>query len=209
MNSLGHAHPVFVEAVTEPGATCARLELLRDPPQLELAERLKRLTGAGDAGRVYFGNSGAEANEAAFKLARRTWPRPRILALNDSFHGRTMGTLALTGKAALREPFQPLMPGVDIIDTTIEALEAAIGPDVAALFVEPIKGEAGVRRFPRATSTPRANSRRNTARCSSSTRSRPAPDAPGAGSASSRAASFPTRSPSRRASAAASRSARS
>jgi acetylornithine aminotransferase len=113
------------------------------PSQLELAERLKRITGAGDGGRVYFGNSGAEANEAAFKLARRTG-RPRILALKNAFHGRTMGALALTGKPALQEAFLPLPGGVEHLDSTVAALEAAIGDDVAALIVEPIKGETGV-----------------------------------------------------------------
>ena len=110
------------------------------PPQLELAERLLRLTG-GD--RVFFANSGAEAIEAAIKLARRTG-RPRILSLQNSFHGRTMGSLSLTGKPALREAFEPLLPGIQHIESTIEALEKAMGPDVAALFIEPIKGEAGV-----------------------------------------------------------------
>ena len=109
-------------------------------PQLELAQRLLRLSG-GD--RVYFCNSGAEAIEAAIKLARRTG-RPRILSLTNSFHGRTMGSLSLTGKPALREPFEPLLPHVDHIESTIEALEASLGDDVAALVVEPIKGEAGV-----------------------------------------------------------------
>jgi acetylornithine aminotransferase len=95
---------------------------------------------------VYFGNSGAEANEAAFKLARRHGgaARPRILALQNSFHGRTMGALALTGKPALQEPFLPMVPGVEHIATTVEALEAALDDDVAALIVEPIKGETGV-----------------------------------------------------------------
>ncbi|MGL4254892.1 MAG: aminotransferase class III-fold pyridoxal phosphate-dependent enzyme, partial [Microbacterium sp.] len=116
------------------------------PPQLELAARLKRLAGTGDSGRVYFGNSGAEANEAAFKLARLHGgaERPRILALNDAFHGRTMGTLALTGKPWMQEPFLPMTPGVEFIDSTVEALEAALDDRVAALFVEPVKGEAGV-----------------------------------------------------------------
>ena len=76
-------------------------------------------------------------------ITRRTG-RPRILALQNSFHGRTMGALSLTGKAAIREPFEPLLPNVEHLDSTIEALQAAIGSDVAALVVEPIKGEAGV-----------------------------------------------------------------
>ena len=141
VNALGHAHPVLVEAVSRQIATVAHVSnYFANPPQLELAARLTRLTG-GD--RVYFCNSGAEAIEAAIKLARRTG-RPRIIALNNSFHGRTMGSLSLTGKPALREPFEPLVPNVEHIDSTIEALERAIGPDVAAVVIEPIKGEAGV-----------------------------------------------------------------
>src|SRR5690606_18176704 len=104
-------------------------------------------TGAGDTGRVYFGNSGAEAMEAAFKLARLNndgGKRTRIIALKNAFHGRTMGALSLTGKPAIRDPFAPLLDGVEHIDSTIEALEEAMGDDVAALVFEPIKGEAGV-----------------------------------------------------------------
>ena len=156
VNSLGHAHPVFVEAITTQAATLAHVSnYFATPPQLALAATLKRLAGTGDAGRVFFGNSGAEANEAAFKLARLHGtstggraPRPRILALRDAFHGRTMGTLALTGKPSMQQPFLPMVPGVEFIDSTIEALEAAIDGRVAALFVEPIKGEAGVLDLP-------------------------------------------------------------
>ncbi|WP_314502696.1 acetylornithine transaminase [uncultured Microbacterium sp.] len=147
VNSLGHAHPVFVEAIAAQAATLAHVSnYFATPPQLELAARLKRLAGTGENGRVYFGNSGAEANEAAFKLARLNGgaERPRILALTDAFHGRTMGTLALTGKPYMQEPFLPMTPGVEFIESTIEALEAALDDRVAALFVEPIKGEAGV-----------------------------------------------------------------
>lgn len=151
VNSLGHAHPVFVEAISTQAATLAHVSnYFATPPQLELAARLKRLAGTGDAGRVYFGNSGAEANEAAFKLARLHGgaDRPRVLALTDAFHGRTMGTLALTGKPYMQEPFLPMVPGVEFIDSTIEALEAALDDRVAAVFVEPIKGEAGVIELP-------------------------------------------------------------
>jgi len=152
VNSLGHAHPVFVEAVSRQAATLTPISnYFATPPQLALAARLKRLAGTGPSGRVYFGNSGAEANEAAFKLARLHGqatgggsPRPRILALREAFHGRTMGTLALTGKSSMREPFLPMVPGVEFIDSSVEALEAALDDRVAALFVEPIKGEAGV-----------------------------------------------------------------
>jgi acetylornithine aminotransferase len=152
VNSLGHAHPVLVDAVSQQIKTLAHVSnYFATPSQLELAERLCRLTGAGEAGRVYFGNSGAEANEAAFKLARLNrgnGSRTRIIALNNSFHGRTMGSLALTGKPPMREPFEPMPGGVEHIDTSTELLEETIDDTVAALFVEPIKGEAGVLDLP-------------------------------------------------------------
>ncbi|TFD63398.1 acetylornithine transaminase [Cryobacterium ruanii] len=147
VNSLGHAHPEVVSAVTKQIGTISHVSnYFATPPQIELAERLKRITGAGSAGRVYFCNSGAEANEAAFKLARlnNTGHRTRIISLHDSFHGRTMGALALSGKPHMREAFEPVPGGVEHIDTTIKALEATIDNTVAALFLEPVKGEAGV-----------------------------------------------------------------
>lgn len=141
VNSLGHAHPAFVSTVAQQAATLAHVSnYFATRPEVELAERLTRLSGGS---RVVFGNSGAEAIEAALKLARLTG-RPRILALQNSFHGRTTGSMALTGKPAMSAPFRPLLPGIEHLPTTIEALEAAVGEDVAALFVEPIKGEAGV-----------------------------------------------------------------
>ena len=145
VNALGHAHPVLVKAVSEQIAAVAHVSnYFASAPQIELAQRLRRLTGAGDRGRVYFCNSGAEAIEAGIKLARRNGQHKKIIALHNSFHGRTMGSVSLTGKPALREPFEPTLPGIVHIDTTIEALEAAMGDDVAAIFIEPIKGEAGV-----------------------------------------------------------------
>ena len=147
VNALGHAHPVFVDAVATQAGTLAHVSnYFATEPQIELAERLTRLSG-GD--RVFFCNSGAEAIEAAIKLARlHSGPeagRPRILSLEGSFHGRTMGSLSLTGKEALQAPFRPLLPGAEQIAGTIEALEAALATgDVAALVLEPIKGEAGV-----------------------------------------------------------------
>lgn len=152
VNALGHAHPVLVDAVSRQIATLAHVSnYFATPQQVELADRLRRISGAGADGRVFFCNSGAEAIEAAFKLARRNsdeGARQRILSLKHSFHGRTMGALSLTGQPQLQDPFAPLVPGVEHIDSTIEALEAAIGPDVAALFLEPIKGEAGVVELP-------------------------------------------------------------
>ena len=152
VNALGHAHPVLVDAVSRQVATLAHVSnYFASPPQLELAERLRRITGAGDTGRVFFANSGAEAIEAAIKLARLNrgdGRRTRILSLINSFHGRTMGSLSLTGKTALREAFEPLLPGVEHIDTTVAALEVAMDDSVAAIFIEPIKGEAGVLDLP-------------------------------------------------------------
>lgn len=142
VNSLGHAHPAFTDAVSRQAATLAHVSnYFATEPQLELADRLTRLSG-GD--RVFLCNSGAEAIEAAVKLAKLTG-RPRIVALENAFHGRTIGSLSLTGKPALRAPFEPLLPGIAHIPSTIEALEAELASgDVAALVVEPIKGEAGV-----------------------------------------------------------------
>ncbi|WP_295104144.1 acetylornithine transaminase [uncultured Microbacterium sp.] len=151
VTSLGHAHPVFVEAVSRQAATLAHVSnYFATPSQLALAARLKRLAGAGIDGRVFFSNSGAEANEAAFKLARLHGgtDKPRILALENGFHGRTMGSLALTAKAAMRAPFEPMPGGVEHIPATVEALEAAIDDRVAAVIVEPIQGEAGVVELP-------------------------------------------------------------
>ncbi|KRC58290.1 acetylornithine aminotransferase [Agromyces sp. Root81] len=152
VNSLGHAHPVFVEAVTAQASKLAHVSnYFTTEPALELAERLVRLAGAGPEGRAWFGNSGAEANEAAFKLARLNnsgGARTRVIALVDAFHGRTMGSLALTGKPHMRAPFEPMAGGVEHIPATIAALEASIDDAVAAVFVEPIQGEAGVVELP-------------------------------------------------------------
>ena len=152
VNSLGHAHPVFVEAVSAQAARLAHVSnYFTTEPALELAERITRLAGAGDHGRAWFGNSGAEANEAAFKLARLNnsgGARTRVLSLVDGFHGRTMGSLALTGKPHMRDAFEPLPGGVEHIPATIEALEEHLDDAVAALFVEPIQGEAGVIELP-------------------------------------------------------------
>lgn len=150
VNSLGHAHPALVEAISQQAATLMHVSnLFATPPQIELAETLLRIAQAPEGSGVFFANSGAEANEAAFKLARRHGgsARPRILALENSFHGRTMGALALTSKAAYREPFAPLPGGVEFLPAgDVAALEAALAPgDVAAVFAEPIQGEAGVR----------------------------------------------------------------
>lgn len=152
VNSLGHAHPVFVKAVADQAAVLAHVSnYFATPQQLELAARLKRLAQTGESGRVFFANSGSEANETAIKLARLhggKYGKSTILSLNHAFHGRSTGSLALTPKPMYQDPFRPLLPGVAHIDNTIEALEAAFTDDVAAIFIEPIQGEAGVVEHP-------------------------------------------------------------
>jgi len=142
VNALGHAHPAVVEAVTTQLQTLGHTSnLYITEPPLELAEKLLELIDR--PGRVVFSNSGAEANEAAFKMARRTG-RPKIIACENAFHGRTMGALALTGQEPKRTPFYPMTPGVEHVPFgDVAALEAAVDADTAAVFLEPILGEAG------------------------------------------------------------------
>lgn len=143
VNSLGHAHPAIVEAVTNQLQTLGHVSnFFISEPQVRLAEKLLSLVGHD--GRVFFANSGAEANEAAFKASRRTG-RTRVVATEGSFHGRTMGALALTSKAQYREPFEPLPGDVTFVPYgDVAALEAAVDDTAAAFVVEPIQGEAGV-----------------------------------------------------------------
>ncbi|MEV0681724.1 acetylornithine transaminase [Actinosynnema sp. NPDC050436] len=145
VNALGHAHPAVVAAVTAQIGTLAHTSnLYINQPALDLAERLLDLSGADGDGRVLFCNSGAEANETAFKLSRRTG-RTKVVATEGGFHGRTMGALTLTGQPAKRTPFEPLVPGVSHVPFgDVAALEAAIDGETAAFFVEPIQGEQGV-----------------------------------------------------------------
>ncbi|WP_024793022.1 acetylornithine transaminase [Tomitella biformata] len=143
VNALGHAHPAVIEAVTTQLSTLGHVSNLyiAEPP-VKLAEELLR--HLGQPGRVFFCNSGAEANEAAFKLARRTG-RTNIVAAENGFHGRTMGALAMTGQAEKRAPFEPMPAGVSFVPFgDVAALEAAIDENTAALILEPIQGEYGV-----------------------------------------------------------------
>ncbi|MDN4473771.1 acetylornithine transaminase [Demequina zhanjiangensis] len=145
VNLLGHADPEWVAAIATQAAKLSHTSnFFATEPQIQLAEKLLQISGAPEGSRIFFANSGTEANEAAFKMSRRTG-RTRILALEKAFHGRSTGALALTYNAAYREPFEPLAPGVEWIPANdVAALEAAMGEDVAAVFVEPIQGEAGV-----------------------------------------------------------------
>lgn len=143
VNSLGHAHPAIIDAVTTQLQTLGHVSnLYISAPAVELAERL--LDKFGHPGRVFFCNSGTEANEAAFKLARRTG-RPEIVAAERAFHGRTMGALAMTGQPAKRAPFEPMPPGVRFVPYgDVGELEAAVTENTAAVILEPILGESGV-----------------------------------------------------------------
>lgn len=152
VNALGHAHPTLTAAISAQLGTLGHVSnFFGTPAQITLAEKLLNLAQAPDSSKVFFTNSGTEANEAAFKMARRTG-KPRILALEGAFHGRTMGALALTHKPDYRAPFEPLPGGVEFLTFgDIDALEAAFatgGDQVSALFIEPLQGEAGVRALP-------------------------------------------------------------
>ncbi|MFJ4657508.1 acetylornithine transaminase [Nocardia sp. NPDC088792] len=144
VNSLGHAHPAILEAVTQQLGTLGHVSnLYASEPVIELAERLLAHFGDGH-GKAFFCNSGAEANEAAFKIARLTG-KTKIVAAEEAFHGRTMGALAMTGQAAKREPFAPMPPGVEFVPYgDARALAAAVDNDTAAVILEPILGESGV-----------------------------------------------------------------
>ena len=143
VNVLGHAHPAVVEAVTTQIGSLGHVSnLFAAEPPVALAEAL--LARAGRPGRVYFANSGAEANEAAFKLSRMTG-RTKVVATDGAFHGRTMGALALTGQPAKADPFRPL-PGevVHVPYGDVAALESAVDDATAMVILEPIQGESGV-----------------------------------------------------------------
>ena len=143
VNSLGHAHPAVLAAITSQLSTLGHVSnFFATPGQVTLAERLVGLLGA--PGKVFFTNSGTEANEAAFKATRRTGRR-RIIAMEGSFHGRTMGALALTHNPAYREPFEPLPGEVTFVPYgDAAALDAALDETVAAVIIEPVQGENGV-----------------------------------------------------------------
>ncbi|GGH63865.1 acetylornithine aminotransferase [Rothia aerolata] len=152
VNSLGHGHPAWSRAVSEQAGKLAHISnFFTSPSQLVLAHKLLDLFDSADEAKVFFCNSGTEANEAAYKLARRhgnLTGKKTILALEQGFHGRTIGALSLTHKPAYRQPFEPLPSGVVHIPATLEALETHLTDDVAAIIVEPIQGEAGVLPLP-------------------------------------------------------------
>ena len=147
VTSLGHAHPLVAQAVCDQANTLLHVSnLFGTEPQREVAATLDRLVGT-TPGKVFFCNSGAEANECAFKLARKYGGRGRhvVVSAYGSFHGRTLATLHATGQPQKHEPFQPLPEGFrHVAWHDVAALEAALDPTVAAVVLEPVQGEGGV-----------------------------------------------------------------
>ncbi|MSZ70611.1 MAG: acetylornithine transaminase [Actinobacteria bacterium] len=143
-NILGHAHPRIVAAISEQAGQLGHVSNLYSHPRaLELAQKLNSFTGEKSA-RTFFCNSGAEANEAAFKLSRLTG-RTKIISTIGSFHGRTMGALSITGQSAKQKPFKPLLKKIKFIPyNDLAAAKRAINRKVAMIIVEPIQGENGV-----------------------------------------------------------------
>src|SRR5438445_10854459 len=147
--ALGHAHPALARAVAEQAQTLIHTSnLFYHPYQGQLAERLAALSGLP---RAFFCNSGTEAVEACLKFARRYWhskgePRAEFIALDESFHGRTFGSLSVTSDAHYREPFEPLLPKVAFVATNdAGALARAVSKNTAASIAEPVLGEGGIR----------------------------------------------------------------
>lgn len=143
VNVLGHKHPKLVKTLKDASNSLLHISnLYYHPAQGILAEKLVRASGLM---RAFFCNSGTEANEAALKFARLATKKTKLVALEESFHGRTLGSLSLTGHDAYREPFAPLVPGVSFVaPNDIAALEAAVDGETAAIFLEPVMGEGGI-----------------------------------------------------------------
>jgi len=152
VNTLGHANPLLTSVIASQLATLGHVSnFFTSPSQIALAEKLLEISAAPAGSKVFFANSGTEANEAALKLTRRNAgteeaPRTRVIALEQAFHGRTLGALSLTHKEKYRAPFAPLPENVTWIPAgDIDALRAAVDETVSAVFIEPIQGEAGVK----------------------------------------------------------------
>ncbi len=146
VTNLGHCHPRVVEAIRDQSQTLIHASnLFYTEPGIRLAERL---SASSLGGKVIFGNSGAEAIEAAIKCARRAKPGGEVVSLEGAFHGRTYGALSATDQEAKQAPFAPLVPGFKVAAATIDSIEQAVGPQTAALLIEPIQGEAGVHVIP-------------------------------------------------------------
>ncbi|GAB3621720.1 acetylornithine transaminase [Glutamicibacter endophyticus] len=151
VNTLGHGHPLHTSVISSQLATLGHVSnFFTSPGQIALAESLLKIASAPGGSKVFFTNSGTEANEAALKLARRNTgsaerPRTKVIALENAFHGRSLGALSLTWKKAYREPFEPLPGEVQWVPAgDVEALREAVDEHTQAVFIEPIQGEAGV-----------------------------------------------------------------
>ncbi len=146
VTNLGHCHPRVVEAIRDQAQTLIHASnLFYTEPGIRLAERL---SASSLGGKVIFGNSGAEAIEVAIKCARRAKPGGWVVSLEGAFHGRTYGALSATDQEAKQAPFAPLVPGFKVAAATVDSIEQAVGPQTAALLIEPIQGEAGVHVVP-------------------------------------------------------------
>ncbi len=146
VTNLGHCHPRVVEAIRDQSQTLIHASnLFYTEPGIRLAERL---SASSLGGKVIFGNSGAEAIEVAIKCARRAKPGGEVVSLGGAFHGRTYGALSATDQEAKQAPFAPLVPGFKVAAATVDSIEQAVGPQTAALLIEPIQGEAGVHVIP-------------------------------------------------------------
>lgn len=143
--STGHCHPKVVEAICSQAKELIHVSnLFQIPRQGELSRKLVEVSGI-DGGRAFFANSGAEANDAAIKLAIARTGRDNLVAFREGFHGRTIGSLSATYKPAYRDPFKPLLSNCEFVDYgDLDALEKVVDENVAAVFVEPIQGEAGI-----------------------------------------------------------------
>jgi len=145
--SLGHAHPVVGDAIAEQARTLVHVSnLYYNDVQPRLAERVDALLGGG--GRVFFANSGAEANEAALKLVRKARPKGDVVSVHGAFHGRTYGALSATPQESKQAPFAPLVPGFRAVAPTAEAIAETVDGDTAAVLLEPVQGESGVHPLP-------------------------------------------------------------
>lgn len=143
VTNLGHCHPKVVEAVREQAGTLMHVSnLFYTEPAMQLAERLSE---SSLGGKVFFCNSGAESIEAAVKLARRAKAGGGVVSIAGGFHGRTYAALSATGQEEKQAPFAPLVPGFITVAPTAEAIASAVGPETAAVIIEPVQGEGGVR----------------------------------------------------------------
>jgi acetylornithine/N-succinyldiaminopimelate aminotransferase len=142
VNSVGHVHPAVTAAIVEQAQRLVHVgNLFHTRPGAELAERLAE---SSLGGKVHFANSGAEANEAALKMARKAKPRGKIISVHRGFHGRTYGALSATPQESKQAPFAPLVPGFEAVEPTVAALQAAVHDGTAAIILEPVQGESGV-----------------------------------------------------------------